>query len=340
MVETYLVTGGAGFIGSHFIKKLLKTRENVKIINVDLLTYAGGIDNLEEIYSDPRHIFVKGDVRDAKLINQLAEKADYIVHFAAETHVDRSILSAGTFVLTDVFGTYVVLEAARRAGRVRRFLHISTDEVYGSIHEGKFDENSPLNPSSPYAASKAGADRLAFAFYKTYGLPVIIARPSNNFGPNQHPEKAIPLFITNAIDDLPIPLYGTGENVRDWLYVEDDVDALLLLLEKGEPGQVYNIAASNEVKNIDLAKMILDYLRKPHSLISFVKDRPGHDYRYSMNWDKIKNLGWQPKWKFEKALEKTVKWYVKNERWWRKRKESREFKEYYNKNYFEKEGLN
>jgi len=340
MVETYLVTGGAGFIGSHFVKRLLKSRKNIKVINVDLLTYAGGIDNLEEIYSDPRHIFVKGDVRDAKLMNQLVERADYVIHFAAETHVDRSILFAGTFVLTDVFGTYVVLEAARRAGKIRKFLHISTDEVYGSIEKGRFDESSPLNPSSPYAASKAGADRLAYAFYKTYGLPVIIARPSNNFGPHQHPEKAIPLFITNAIDDLPIPLYGTGDNVRDWLYVEDDVDALLLLLEKGEPGQVYNIAASNEVKNIDLAKMILDYLGKPHSLISFVKDRPGHDYRYSMSWDKIKALGWSPKWKFEEALEKTVKWYLENEKWWRKRKESKEFREYYNKNYFGKEGLN
>ncbi len=340
MAETYLITGGAGFIGSHFVRKLLKSKKDIKVINVDLLTYAGGIDNLEDVYSDKRHIFIKGDVKDARLMNQLAERADYIVHFAAETHVDRSILSAGTFVLTDVFGTYVVLEAARRSGRVKRFLHISTDEVYGSIEKGSFTEDSPLNPSSPYAASKAGADRLAYSFYKTYGLPVIIARPSNNFGPNQHPEKAIPLFITNAIDNLPIPIYGSGENIRDWLYVEDDVEALMLLLEKGEPGKVYNIGAGNEIKNIDLAGMILDILGKPRSLIVHVKDRPGHDLRYSMDWSRIKALGWQPKWEFRKALEKTVKWYVENQNWWRKRKESKDFKDYYDKNYSQKEGIN
>lgn len=331
MKERILVTGGAGFIGSHFVRKAVNN--GYEVINLDLLTYAGGLDNLEDIENNPLHRFVRGDIRDRETVEKLMKEADYVVHFAAETHVDRSILEGGDFVLTDVFGTYVLLEAARRTGHIRRFVHISTDEVYGPIEEGSFKEDAPMNPSSPYSASKAGADRLAFSFYKTYGLPVVIVRPSNNFGPNQHPEKAIPLFITNLLEGKKIPLYGSGENVREWIFVEDCVEGIWIALQKGRDGEAYNLSSGFELKNIDLVKLILKEMGKSDSMIEFVKDRPGHDIRYSIDSSKLRALGWAPEHEFQTALKITIEWYTKNRDWWKRRKESGNFKEYYSKNY-------
>lgn len=331
MKEKILVTGGAGFIGSHFVKKAIS--EGYEVINLDLLTYAGGLDNLEDVKNNPVHRFVKGDIRNMETVEPLINEVDYVVHFAAETHVDRSILEGGDFVLTDVFGTYVLLEAARKTGNVKKFVHISTDEVYGPIEKGSFKEDSPMNPSSPYSASKAGADRLAFSFYKTYGLPVIIVRPSNNFGPNQHPEKAIPLFITNLLEGKKIPLYGKGENVREWMFVKDCVEGIWTALIKGREGEAYNLSSGFEIRNIDLVRMILKEMGQPESMIEFVKDRPGHDIRYSIDSSKLRALGWSPQYDFHSALKLTIEWYKKNRDWWRRRKESRNFKEYYSKNY-------
>lgn len=331
MKEKILVTGGAGFIGSHFVRKAIS--EGYEVINLDLLTYAGGLDNLEDIKSNSLHRFIKGDIRDRETVEPLMNEADYVVHLAAETHVDRSILEGGDFVLTDVFGTYVLLEAARKTGNIKKFVHISTDEVYGPIEKGSFKEYSPMNPSSPYSASKAGADRLAFSFYKTYGLPIIIVRPSNNFGPNQHPEKAIPLFITNILEGKKIPVYGSGENVREWIFVKDCVEGIWTALMKGREGETYNLSSGFELKNIDLVRTILKEMGQPESMIEFVKDRPGHDIRYSIDSSKLRALGWSPEYDFRSALKLTIEWYTKNRDWWIKRKESRNFKEYYSKNY-------
>jgi len=263
-----------------------------------------------------------------------------VVHFAAETHVDRSILDAGEFVLTDVFGTFVLLDALREAPQVEFFIHVSTDEVYGSRDEGFFTEEDPLNPSSPYAASKAGADRLAYAYTVTYGLPVIIVRPSNNFGPYQYPEKFIPLFVTNALEDKPLPLYGKGTNVRDWLYVEDNCRAIDWLMRWGKTGEAYNIGAGNEVQNIWIAEKICDLLAKPRDLIRFVPDRLGHDRRYALDCRKIRSLGWKPEADFERALETTVRWYRENEAWWRKIKEkSRAWRSFYDEYYRDRKGM-
>ncbi len=325
-----LVTGGAGFIGSHFVRKALS--EGAEVINLDLLTYAGGLDTMEDFLDHPKHRFVKGDIRDKDLVMELMRQVQYVVHFAAETHVDRSILEGGEFVLTDVYGTYVLLEAARRSGTVEKFLHISTDEVYGPIEEGSFREGDPLNPSSPYAASKAGADRLAYAFHRTYGLPVVIVRPSNNYGPYQHPEKAIPLFITNLLEGKKIPLYGTGENIREWVFVEDCVEGLWLLLQKAEPGGCYNLSSNFELKNIELARKILEIMGMNEDWIEFVKDRPGHDIRYSVDSSKIRGLGWRPRVGFEAGLKRTVEWYKNHRDWWERRK-SGEFQQYYKKVY-------
>lgn len=325
----YLITGGAGFIGSNFIHYLFKKYQDLKIINLDKLTYAGNLDNLKDIESDSRYRFVKGDIKDRSLLRDLMKETDIVVHFAAETHVDRSILDAGEFVLTDVFGTYILLDEAKNSG-ISLFIHISTDEVYGSIEYGSFSEDDPLVPSSPYAASKAGGDRLAYSYYKTYNFPVIILRPSNNYGPYQYPEKVIPLFITNALEDKSLPLYGDGKNVRDWLYVEDCCQAIDLSIKKGKIGEVYNIGASHEIQNIKIAERILEILDKPKSFIQFVKDRLGHDRRYSLNWDKIKKIGWKPETSFKTGLEKTVKWYKENQGWWRKIKQkSIEYREFY-----------
>jgi dTDP-glucose 4,6-dehydratase len=332
--KTVLITGGAGFIGSNFIHYLLKHHSSTRIINLDKLTYAGNLDNLKDVEKDPRYEFIHGDIRDRELIRPIFKKVQGVVHFAAETHVDRSILDAGEFVLTDVFGTFILLDALKNSPRVEFFLHISTDEVYGSRDEGFFKEEDPLSPSSPYAASKAGADRLAYAYHVTYGLPIIILRPSNNFGPYQYPEKFIPLFVTNALEDKLLPLYGSGVNVRDWLYVEDHCRAIDLLMRRGKTGEVYNVGANNEVQNIAIAKKIVALLGKPENLIKFVPDRLGHDMRYALDCRKIRALGWKPETGFDEALAQTVRWYQENPDWWRKIKErSREFKSFYEEYY-------
>lgn len=327
--KTLLVTGGAGFIGSNLIRFLLNRYSNTKIINFDLLTYAGNPENLKDVEKNPRYSFVKGDIRDRKMVEKIFEKVQGVIHLAAETHVDRSIVDAGEFVLTDVYGSFVLFEAMRRVN-MDLFIHVSTDEVYGSRDDGFFSEEDPINPSSPYAASKAGADRLAHAYTVTYGLPIIIVRPSNNFGPFQYPEKFIPLFATNAIEDKPLPLYGKGTNIRDWLYVEDHCRALDLVLNRGKSGDVYNIGAGNEVSNIAIAENICDMLKKPRSLIRFVSDRLGHDRRYALDCSRIKKLGWESTVSFPEALERTIGWYAENEGWWRRIKDkSKDYQRFY-----------
>jgi dTDP-glucose 4,6-dehydratase len=335
--KTILVTGGAGFIGSNFIHFLLRKYPRTRIVNLDKLTYAGNLDNLKDVEKDPRYEFVHGDIRDREAVGRVFPRVQGVVHFAAETHVDRSILDAGEFVLTDVFGSFVLFEALKAAPGVEFFLHVSTDEVYGSREEGFFKEADALHPSSPYAASKAGADRLAYAYHVTYGLPIIILRPSNNYGPYQYPEKFIPLFVTHALEDRPLPLYGRGTNVRDWLHVEDNCRAIELLLRRGKPGETYNIGANNEVQNIRVAESICELLGKPRSLVKFVPDRLGHDRRYALDCAKIRGLGWKPENAFDEGLATTVRWYVENEAWWRKIKErSRDFKAFYETYYRDK----
>ncbi|OQX53396.1 MAG: dTDP-glucose 4,6-dehydratase [Candidatus Aminicenantes bacterium 4484_214] len=332
--KTILVTGGAGFIGSNLIHYLLEKFSEIKIINLDKLTYAGNLDNLRDVETDPRYEFIQGDIRDRALVAKVMPKVQGIIHLAAETHVDRSILDAGEFILTDVFGTFVLLDVARQIGQLEFFLHVSTDEVYGSRETGYFSEDDALNPSSPYAASKAGADRLAHAYWVTYRLPVIIVRPSNNYGPYQYPEKFIPLFITNALEGKTLPLYGTGENVRDWLFVEDHCRALELVIKKGKIGEVYNIGANNEIPNIKVARQITQHLGKSEDLIKLVKDRPGHDQRYALDCQKIRRLGWAPQVSFEEGLQRTVEWYCQHEEWWRKIKEkSSDYRRFYKQYY-------
>jgi len=315
--KTILVTGGAGFIGSHFIHYLLEKYRRCRIVNLDNLTYAGNLDNLKDIEKDPRYTFIKGDIRDKELVNELFKKVQFVVHMAAETHVDRSILDAGEFVLTDVFGTFVLLESLKKSN-TELFVHVSTDEVYGSTETDSFSEEDPFNPSSPYAASKAGADHLVHSYHITFGLPVIVVRPSNNYGPYQFPEKFIPLFITNAMDNKKLPLYGDGQNCRDWLFVRDNCRAIDCILRKGKIGEAYNIGAQEEKKNIEVAENILKLLGKPPGLIEFVKDRLGHDMRYFLDCKKIHSLGWKAEKKFFEGLKETVFWYKQNEDWWRK----------------------
>lgn len=332
-----LVTGGAGFIGSHFIRHLLTAHQDYEVVNLDKLTYAGNLDNLRDIESSPlaeRYRFVKGDICDADLVAQLVADVDAIVNFAAESHVDRSLLEPAPFIRTDVHGAYCLLSAAAASGgRIKRFLHISTDEVYGDVPPPRLSkESDPLHPRSPYSASKAGGDMQCLAFVETYELPVVIARPCNNVGPNQYPEKMAPLFITNALEDEPLPVYGDGRQVRDWLFVEDNCEALDLLLHKGTPGEVYNIGAGNERPNLETVETILTLLGKPRSLVRFVEDRPGHDRRYALNCQKVRMLGWSPRHDFRAAFEKTVAWYVDNRSWWEKIK-SGSFREYYKRQY-------
>ncbi len=326
-----LVTGGAGFIGSNFIRLVLSRHDDYQVINLDKLTYAGNLDNLKDIEDDERYRFVRGDICDAEVVDEVMAGVDAVVNFAAESHVDRSIGGPADFIQTDVFGTHVLLEAAKRH-RVERFLQISTDEVYGSIEEGSFTEEDRLEPSSPYSASKAGGDMQVMAYHTTFGLPTLITRSSNNFGPYQHPEKLIPLFITNALADRELPLYGDGTNVRDWIYVVDNCEAIDLVLHQGEVGQIYNIGGGNERSNITITRMILELLGKPESLIKRVRDRPGHDFRYSIDCSKLESLGWEPSHSFEDALRETVDWYVNNDWWWRKLRDQ-EFEEYYRRHY-------
>jgi len=326
-----LVTGGAGFIGSNFIRMMLEKHTDIKIINLDKLTYAGNPDNLKDIEHDDRYRFVKGDICDEAAVDPLVKEADVVLNFAAESHVDRSIGKPDDFIRTDVFGTFVLLEAARKHG-IERFLQISTDEVYGSIENGLFRETDPLMPSSPYSASKAGADRLAYSYYVTYNMPVVIPRSSNNFGPYQYPEKLISLFATNALDDKPLPIYGDGLNVRDWLYVEDNCEGVEMVMERGRDGEVYNLGAGNEKTNLQITGLILSELNKPESLMTFIEDRKGHDRRYALDLEKIQALGWSPRYSFEDAMKKTAAWYKDNRWWWEKIK-SGEYLDYYRSHY-------
>jgi dTDP-glucose 4,6-dehydratase len=329
-----LVTGGAGFIGSNFVRYALDRHPDWRVTTLDKLTYAGRRENLHDVMHHPRHAFVHGDIADAAMSGPLVERSELVVHFAAETHVDRSILAAGDFIRTDVEGTFVLLEAARRASNLRRFVQISTDEVYGSVATGASRETDELKPRNPYAASKAGADRLAYSYWATYAVPVLITRASNNYGSHQFPEKVIPLFVTNAIDDIPVPLYGDGRNVRDWLHVDDHCRAIDLLIDKGVDGEVYNIGGGNDVMNVDLTGRILAALDKPLSLIMPVADRPGHDRRYCLDTSKLRSLGWEPQVPFEDGLRTTVEWYRANEWWWRPIKEQDPaFRSYYQAQY-------
>jgi dTDP-glucose 4,6-dehydratase len=329
-----LVTGGAGFIGSNFVRYALREHADWRVTTLDKLTYAGRRENLHDVIDDPRHTFVHGDIADAPVSGPLVEQSDIVVHFAAETHVDRSILAAGDFIRTDVEGTFVLLEAARRARRLRRFVQISTDEVYGSVPSGASRETDELRPRNPYSASKAGADRLAYSYWATYDLPVIITRASNNYGPYQFPEKVIPLFVTNAIDDIAVPLYGDGRNIRDWLHVDDHCRAIDLLIDKASNGEVYNIGGGNEIMNVDLTHRILEELGKPLSLIAPVQDRPGHDRRYCLDTTKLRSVGWRPNVPFEQGLRSTIAWYRNNEWWWRPIKENDPaFRAYYDTQY-------
>jgi len=329
-----LVTGGAGFIGSNFVRYAIDAHPDWQVTTLDKLTYAGRLENLKSVEHNPRHRFVKGDIADMAIAGPLVRESDLVINFAAETHVDRSIKHAGDFITTDVFGTFVLLEAARENASLRRFIQISTDEVYGSVPVGSSTETDELKPRNPYSASKAGADRLAYSYWATYKVPVIITRASNNYGSHQFPEKVIPLFITNLIDDIPVPLYGDGQNERDWLHVDDHCRGVDLLIDKGVDGEVYNIGGGNQVKNVDLTHRLLELVGKPTSLIKPVADRPGHDRRYSLDTAKLEALGWKPKERFEEGLAKTVRWYRDNEWWWRPIKdEDPEYRKYYQSQY-------
>jgi dTDP-glucose 4,6-dehydratase len=326
-----LVTGGAGFIGSNFVRRMLEQGRAERIIVLDKLTYAGNRANLADVETDPRFTFVQGDIADPSAVDGPAAEVDAIVNFAAESHVDRSVEAAGVFIQTEVYGTFVLLEAARRHGHAR-YLQVSTDEVYGNVPEGSSTEEEPVRPRSPYAASKAGADLLVRAYHSTYGLPAMITRASNNFGPYQYPEKIIPLFVTNAIDDEPLPLYGDGLQVRDWLFVLDHCDAIAHILEHGAPGETYNVGGDRELTNLGLTRAILGLMDKPISLVRSVPDRPGHDRRYSIDSSKLRALGWRPAQPFEDALRGTVDWYRAHEDWWRPLK-SGEYLDYYRRQY-------
>jgi dTDP-glucose 4,6-dehydratase len=329
-----LVTGGAGFIGSNFARHLAARRPDWEIVVLDKLTYAGRRENLADLEGRPGFSFVQGDIADRGAVAAVLPGCHYVVNFAAETHVDRSLYDAGSFIQTDVYGTFVLLEEARRAPDLKMFVQISTDEVYGSVESGSSRETDALMPRNPYSASKAGADRLAYSYFATYGLPVIVTRASNNYGPYQYPEKVIPLFVTHALDDIPVPLYGDGLNVRDWLHVDDHCRAVDLLLESGRPGETYNIGGGNEVRNVDLTRRILALVGRPESLIRPVADRPGHDRRYSLDCAKLRAMGWAPQVPFDEGLRRTVEWYRANEAWWRPiKEESPAFRDHYQKHY-------
>jgi len=315
---TMLVTGGAGFIGSNFIRHMLTEHPDTRIVNLDALTYAGNLENLRDVAGNPNYTFVRGDICDPETVAAVFRNhpIDTVVHFAAESHVDRSISDGAAFVRTNVLGTFTLLDCARKHG-VRRFIHISTDEVYGSTPSGSFRETDTLNPSSPYSSSKAASDLLARSFFITHGLPVIVTRCTNNYGPYQFPEKLIPFFTTNLLQGKKVPVYGTGRNVRDWLYVIDHCRAIDFILQHGEPGEIYNIGGGAEMTNLEITRKILELLGEDESMIEYVPDRKGHDFRYSLDFGKLRKLGWKPAYRFDDALEATVKWYVENEWWWR-----------------------
>ncbi|MFH0771032.1 MAG: dTDP-glucose 4,6-dehydratase [Candidatus Omnitrophota bacterium] len=328
-----LVTGGAGFIGSNFIRYILSKDNDCRVVNLDKLSYAGNLENLTDIESNPRYGFIKGDICDYRVVDKAVSECDVVVNFAAESHVDRSILNSSDFVMTNVFGTNVLLDASRKF-KIKKFIQVSTDEVYGSVEDGSFREDNPLRPNSPYSASKAGAEHLCRSYFVTFGLPVVITRSSNNFGPYQYPEKFLPLSVTNLMEGRNIPIYGDGMNVRDWIYVEDNCDALYFLLKNGQAGETYNIAGGCEIANIDMAKSLLKLMGKPISMIEYVKDRPGHDKRYSISDSKIKSCGWAPKNEFPDALRRTIEWYQDNQGWWKKIKhKSADYKSYHSRQY-------
>lgn len=330
-MERILVTGGAGFIGSNFIRYMLE-RHAYSIINLDALTYCGNLENLRDVEDHPRYTFIRGSITDRELVNRIIRDVDAVINFAAESHVDRSIQDPEIFIKTNVLGTQTLLEASRREG-IERFIQISTDEVYGSAETGYFTEETPLAPNSPYSASKAAADLMVRAYHRTYGLPVNITRCSNNYGPYQFPEKLIPLMITNALEDCPLPVYGDGMNVRDWLHVEDHCSAIDLVLHHGREGEVYNIGGNNERRNIDIVRLILRELGKDESLIRFVEDRPGHDRRYAIDATRIRNeLGWKPRYSFREGIRETINWYIRNRKWWENIK-SGEYLRYYERMY-------
>ena len=331
MNRTILVTGGAGFIGSNFVRYILETYPGYAVINLDKLTYAGNPANLADIADSPRYEFVHGDIADPEIVNPLVERADCVVNFAAQSHVDRSIHEAREFLRTNIDGVYTLLEAAKNSG-VERFVHISTDEVYGQVMEGTSGEDDALAPRNPYSASKAGGELLARSYFVTYDLPVMITRGSNTIGPFQYPEKVVPLFVTNAIEDKPMPIYGSGTAVRDYMHVIDHCRGIDHVLHNGEPGEYYNIGAGNEVNTIELATAILNILGKPESLIKHVQDRPGHDMRYALGTEKLRAAGWQLKYSFEETLTHTVTWYQDNPDWWKPIK-SGEFARWYAEHY-------
>jgi dTDP-glucose 4,6-dehydratase len=334
-MKNILITGGAGFIGSNFINHVLNERDDYNVVNLDKLTYAGNLENLKNTETKKNYHFIKGDIANSDLVNYIFEKHQikFVINFAAESHVDRSILGSEIFYRTNVIGTNVLLETARRY-EVEKFIQISTDEVYGSLgSEGLFTERTELSPNSPYSSSKAAADMMALSFHHTYGIPVVITRCSNNYGQYQFPEKLIPLMIINALNNKKLPVYGDGMNVRDWIYVIDHNKAIDIVFEKGRAGEVYNIGASNELPNIEIVKLILKHLKKSEDLIEFVKDRPGHDRRYAIDSTKIKmELEWKPEFTFESAIQDTIDWYIKNRNWW-ERIISGEYQNYYNLQY-------
>ena len=330
-MKRLLVTGGAGFIGSNFVRYILSKHPSYQVVVLDKLTYAGNLANLADVAGNPKYRFVRGDICDQQLVDGLMAEVDAVINFAAETHVDRSILDAGGFIQTDVYGTFVLLEAMRKH-KIQRFLQVSTDEVYGDIPSGSSVETDPFRPRSPYSASKAGGEMMVQAYHVTYELPVLITRGSNNYGPSQYPEKLIPVLITNALDDKDLPIYGDGLQIRDWLYVMDHCSAIDVVLHEGQIGESYNVGGGNERVNLDIAGKVLDQLNKPRTLLKYVKDRPGHDRRYSLDCTKLKRLGWAPARDFEEGLAETVQWYVENQAWWRPLK-SGEYWEYYKKNY-------
>jgi len=317
-----MVTGGCGFIGSNFIRYYLGRYPQDKIINLDKLTYAGNPENLKDIEKNKNYSFVRGDICDKKTVDKLMKGIDVVYHFAAESHVDNSIKGPFLFTETNVLGTHVLLEAAKQ-NKIKKFIHISTDEVYGSIEKGAFNEKDILKPNSPYSASKAAAEMLVRSYNKTFGLPAIITRSSNNFGPYQHPEKLMPLFVTNLMENKKVPVYGTGKNVRDWIYVIDNCEGIDFASKKGWIGEIYNIGGGNEVSNIEITKKIIKEMNKDESFIEYVGDRLGHDFRYALDCAKIRKLGWKPKYDFEKALKETIIWYKKNENWWKPLKNKR-----------------
>lgn len=328
-----LVTGGAGFMGSNFIHYMLKKYPDYEIINLDKLTYAGNLKNLTDIENDQRYKFVKGDIADSKIINELIPQVDVVINYAAETHVDRSILSPREFAETDVIGTLTILNAIRENGNNVKLIQISTDEVFGSIDSGKFTESSPFEPNSPYAASKAGGDLMCRAFWATYSTPVIVTHSCNFYGPNHYPEKLIPLAITNLLEGKKVPIYGDGKQIREWIYTEDHCSAVDTILHKGVEGEIYNIGTERELMNLDTIKTILNALNMDESYMEFVKDRPAHDRRYSLDTSKLRTeLGWSPKVEFEDGIKRTVEWFKNNESWWKEIK-SGEYQRYYEKQY-------